>query len=552
MMQRRHGMAGKVSKPAPSGTPVEDVLEMAEIQGNGLAGFNKDHQIFLFAAIKDRVAAKHWLHEFVPTISTLAQVWSFNQDFRRQRARRSGDPAGLKATWINIALSAPGLIKLTSEAAVQGFSTTFLKGLMNSSATLGDPTSTASPGNPENWVVGGPKNAADVVVIIAADDPQELEETASKLRSSMFSAGPEASPFLLVFEQRGDTRTDLRGHEHFGFKDGISQPAPRGRVSNTPDAFLGDRLIDPSDKRSTMFAQPGQRLVWPGQFVIGYQQQNPHDPVQPLKAAIPTPGWAKNGSYVVIRRLNQDVPAFWRFFDATAKMLAKKPGFANISAERLASLLVGRWRSGAPVLRTPLTDDAPLGADKYANNSFSYENPAAPPKLKPSVGYEGDHFPQGPEDLLGVVCPHVAHIRKTNPRDLPTDTGGVNDTVARLIMRRGIPFGPAVSDPLQPTAAETAAERGLVFVSYQSSIKNQFEFLLNHWANVTNQPESGGPDPIIGQSEAADGVNRRTINLTGSNSESETIVVEAEWITPTGGGYFFSPSISAIRNVLSK
>jgi deferrochelatase/peroxidase EfeB len=167
------------------------------------------------------------------------------------------------------------------------------------------------------------------------------------------------------------------------------------------------------------------------------------------------------------------------------------------------------------------------------------------------MNYGGDHFPTAPGDLLGMVCPHAAHVRKANPRDLPTDTGGQNDTLTRLIIRRGIPFGPPMVNPLAPTSEELANERGLVFVSYQTSIKNQFEFLLNHWANVDNQPQSGGMDPLLGQRFAADGTNRRVILIPASNGALQQAEIDAPWITPTGGGYFFSPSISAIQNTLS-
>jgi Dyp-type peroxidase family len=287
--------------------------------------------------------------------------------------------------------------------------------------------------------------------------------------------------------------------------------------------------------------------VWPGQFVLGYQRQDSHNALDPLSAAVPTPAWAKNGSYVVVRRLKQDVPAFWK----SVSQLSRDERFGGLTQERLGALLVGRWTSGAPVTRTSVADDVVLAADDFANNNFGFRDAVAPAPIIPSMNYGGDHFPTSSGDLLGLVCPHAAHIRKANPRDLPTDTGGKNDTLTRLILRRGIPFGSSVANPLAPTTEELATERGLMFVSYQTSIKNQFEFLLNHWANVDDQPQSGGMDPLLGQRFDASGTNRRIALIPDNNGSLQQAEIDATWITPTGGGYFFSPSVSAIRNSLS-
>ena len=537
----------KAESSVANASPLEDVLDDAEIQGNSLAGFKNDHQMFLFAVIENVASAKDWLKKKVPQLATLAQVAPHNQDFKRLKRLQSTDP-NLKATWVNLAFSAPGLAKLTSNAEINGFSTSFLNGLHTSSPLLGDPTDPTAEGNPKQWEVGGPQNIADLLVIMAADNSGDLGILTTEIKQSMYSGPNGGAPaFKALFEQRCAVRADLPGHEHFGFKDGISQPAPRGRLSSVSGSFLSPRVIDPSDPRSSLFGEPGQRLVWPGQFVLGYQLQDSHNALNPLPAVKPTPAWAKNGSYVVVRRLKQDVPAFWK----SVSQLAGDPKFAGFGKERLGALLVGRWQSGAPIMRTPTADDLDLAGDDFANNNFGFENATPPAPIVPSMNYKGDHFPQSSGDLFGLVCPHAAHIRKANPRDLPTDTGGQNDTVTRLILRRGIPFGSPVANPLAPTPQELDLERGLMFVSYQSSIKNQFEFLLNHWANIDDQPQSGGMDPLLGQRFDASGTNRRVIFIPDASGSLQQTDVDSNWITPTGGGYFFAPSISALRDVLS-
>src|SRR5262249_23495074 len=162
------------------------------------------------------------------------------------------------------------------------------------------------------------------------------------------------------YNEPGETRPDLPGHEHFGFKDGISQPGVRGRIASDPDRFFQPRLIDPSVETIPTLAQPGLPLVCPAHFLLGYPPQLRID-------APPLRDWLRNGSFLVFRRLKQDVHAFRSFVRETADSLARQPGFKGMTAERLAALLIGRWPSGAPLMRVPDADDPQLGADEQAN-----------------------------------------------------------------------------------------------------------------------------------------------------------------------------------------
>jgi len=94
-------------------------------------------------------------------------------------------------------------------------------------------------------------------------------------------------------------------------------------------------------------------------------------------------------------------------------------------------------------------------------------------------------------------------------------------------------------------------ERGLMFLSYQASIENQFEFLTNHWTNADKQPRPGGHDPVIGQHRDQEGNRIRQVEIQGNDGSTEVINIPLEWVTPTGGGYFFAPSLSALKTVLS-
>src|SRR5262249_8081824 len=149
------------------------------------------------------------------------------------------------------------------------------------------------------------------------------------------------------------------------------------------------------------------------------------------------PSWAARGSYLVVRRLNQDVVAFWNF-------VAKIASRVGVSPVRFAAALVCRWPSRAPLMRSPAAGSTALVGDPFADKHLLFEDDTRTSSLRPIPGYAGDTFARAKADMLGAVCPHFAHIRKANPRDSATDLGKMEDTLMRLILRRGIPFGPPI------------------------------------------------------------------------------------------------------------
>ena len=513
-------------------SPREPLLDARDIQGNILAGFNKDQQRLLALAFRDVPAARRWLRRIAGEISSLELVHEFNSLFRKARASRGSDPAGIIATWANIAFSHPGLAKLTSADDANGVPDgSFRVGLPAQAATLGDhdPGGDADP--TAHWKIGGTGNVPDALLIIASDSMEELAKAVTRLRPN---AGDGPGEPQVVWEELGQTRADLPGHEHFGFKDGVSQPGVRGRLSAKPDVFLTARKLAPA-AGNMQFAIPGQPLIWPGQFVFGYPSTDrlTGGPVKPGKLK---PAWLKNGSLLVFRRLRQNVAGFTRFIRDAADTI---PG---MTPDRLGALLVGRWKSGTPVLRAPETDLPALASFSLANNDFLYTANSPPPVLLPGVR-PPKPFPEAPADSLGLICPHAAHIRKVNPRDQDSDLGDQFDTLIRRILRRGIPYGPPINDP----ATDDGADRGLHFLCYQTSIEQQFEKLQQDWANSPNNPTPGGHDVIIGQTAN----QQRTFELfTDGGASAQLLTTPTQWVTTTGGGYFFAPSISALRDVL--
>jgi Dyp-type peroxidase family len=532
-------MAGEGTElPAPP-EPIYEREARDDIQGNIIPGFNKDHQHFLFYRIRSKPATKQWLRLLAPAISSMDDVLAFVRVHRSLRHRFGvKEPGLLKATWVNVAFSNAAIGKLVDKETAAAFGDqSFRQGMAARSTYLGDPTKMKHPGHAGRWLVGGPKNEADIMVIAAADDPDDLGDAVALIKQ-----GAIAHKLQLLFEQRGDTLPDpLRGHEHFGFKDGVSQPGVRGKVSAAPGDFITPRYISSTDPRARLFAKPGQVLVWPGQFLLGEPRQDPQNLFAPAPAASNFPSWARRGSYLVFRRLRQNVPAFWDFATSSAAALDMRP-------EEFASRLVGRWPSGAPLMRAPSADDAALAGDTWANNHFIFDDDTRPSNLRSIPGYAGDSAAQAMADVLGMVCPHFAHIRKANPRDSATDLGKPADTLIRLILRRGIPFGPPLAGVEKPTPKLREQERGLIFVSYAGTIEDQFEFLTRRWANAPEQPNFGGLDPVIGQRDK-NGDRTRFIDFPGPGG-TVRLDIKDEFVTPTGGGYFFAPPIGAIADVL--
>jgi deferrochelatase/peroxidase EfeB len=144
-----------------------------------------------------------------------------------------------------------------------------------------------------------------------------------------------------------------------------------------------------------------------------------NDPLKPVQMPV-DPAWIRNGSFLVFRRLYQDVAAFTRFIaDGVQKL--NEAGFPGINVERLGAMCTGRWASGTPILRAPLADDPGfLENTNDAVNSFFYDLDTTPVTWNPSTGRQPDTLPPAKRDFDGVTCPLAAHIRKINPRDETT------------------------------------------------------------------------------------------------------------------------------------
>jgi Dyp-type peroxidase family len=471
--------------------PVDPVVDLAEVQGNVLAGFNKDHQRLLFLRFGDGAAARTWLAAIAEQVATSDEVLRFNRLFADARARRGGEQSVPTSQWVNVALTHDGLARLgVGNGELASFPDAFRQGMAARARRLGDVDDSA----PARWVGLFASGRVDGLLLLAADDATTLDRLASGHAVVLQHHG-----ITVVFDQAGDTRSDQPGHEHFGFRDGISQPGIRGVTTRQSPA-------DPNQ------GLPGQDLVWPGEFVLGYPRQiaqpEPGEDVnhRPGPLARSGPAWTRNGSYLVFRRLRQDVPGFHAFVAASAAA-------QGISPDLMGATFVGRFPSGAPL---ESGGDDPANLTDQRINDFEF----------------GD-------DPDGRRVPRAAHIRKVYPRDSRTRDGGESETQTHRLLRRGIPYGP--SHVAGSTTAD--ADRGLLFLCYQSSIERQFEFVQSRWVNDPDFPRRGdGHDPLVSTAPAA-----RSFTLPGGRPDHISLM--QRFVTTTAGAYLFQPSLSALRQL---
>jgi len=448
------------------------------------------------------------------------------REVRRAVARARGAKLALPDVLLNVALAFPALALLG--LATDGIDDPpFRNGMAGTS--LQDPLD--ENGVPLNWVVGAtPETTPDVLLILGSDEPAALRRAHQLIQASLGKTAKQG--LRLFYQEYGET---LPGEtEHFGFRDGISQPGVRGRLSARPDHALTRRYFSPDDFRAETFARPGQPLIWPGQFLFGYPTQLNDEPAEPGPEAEPPEPWMRDGSMLVFRRLRQDVAAFRAFATEQAVAVSEQLNRAVTAAE-IQAWLVGRWPDGTPLTRSPQAPDQAEAGDVMRVNFFAYQEEEPDAILVD----DGRRFttPGVAGDDAGLRCPHFAHVRKVNLRDKTTDQGA---SLRFRILRRGIPYGPAYVEN-----EATTPDRGLLFLSYQRSIDPQFITLSATWMNQADAPEGFGHDLLVGQNLAGRAAQRPDFE----GEDVQLTAGQTTWVTPTGGGFFFSPAISVLAGL---
>ena len=381
----------------------------------------------------------------------------------------AGDWSANAKAWLTVTISYQGLRALgVPQASLDSFPAEFREGMAARAEFLGDTGDSA----PEHWET--PLGTPDVHIALAAiaPDAPRLSVLLHEIRMGRRGLGG------VVEIWRQDCYALPNEREAFGFKDGISHPAIEG--SGIPGS------------------NPKEQPFKAGEFILGYRNEMDEVPAVPQPEVL-----GRNGTYVVFRKLHQNVAAFRQYLRAHAKDAADE--------ELLAAKFVGRWRSGAPLALSPDRDDPALGADPARNNDFNYHD----------------------DDPRGLKCPIGSHIRRMNPRDAVV-TGQVR--LHRMI-RRGTNYGPHLPDGV---LEDDGADRGLCFVFVGASLTRQFEFVQAQWVNDGRAFASPAEqDPLVGGGGCPFTIPARPIR--------RRLQGVPRFVTTRGGEYCFAPSLSALR-----
>jgi Dyp-type peroxidase family len=372
--------------------------------------------------------------------------------------------------WVTVAFTFDGLRTLgVEEASLATFPEEFRQGMVARAEMLGD----TGQNHPSKWTDKTSSPGLHAIVILFARDAAERARCESE--HAKLIAQCQGVEVLSTLDLEATPPFD-HAHDHFGYRDRLSQPVIEGS-GDEPTPGSGAPLKA-------------------GEFILGYPDENGH-------VQLPQPEiLSRNGSFMAYRRMEEHVGGFRDFLRSHGKTPEEQ--------ELVAAKLMGRWRSGAPLVLAPDKDDPKLGADPKRNNDFNYKV----------------------QDPQGYAVPLGAHIRRMNPRDTAANMN------RRRMIRRGATYGPALPEG----APEDGQERGIAAFVICASLIRQFEFAQNVWANDKNFHELGNErDPIIGTQDGTleYKIPKRPIR--------KTITGLPAFTTVKGGAYFFLPGLKALR-----
>lgn len=427
-------------------------------------------------------------------------------------ASRTSFGNGLPAEHAAMVMFGPeGLARLGLETGKPGcgleaFPTVFRHGMGAEprSRILDDVGSSA----PENWGWGSAAKPVDAVVICYAATVKTLAQDIRELRENTEEAGMAVVATLpLVIKREGK-----QAIEHFGFADGVSQPVVKG----TPRA---NRSVAP------------MHLVEPGEFLLGYRDESGRYPPTPTVPSASDPrgflpaledddqplfgsgtaprDFGRNGSFVVVRQLEQHVETFRSFCRQAAADARSQTGDPLIDERWVAAKMVGRWPDGTSLVRNPNGREG-----RRPDNDFSF----------------------AAEDPQGLLCPFGSHVRRSNPRD---SLGDDRDLQIRInnrhrILRCGRTY-------------QQGRRKGLLFMCLNADIERQYEFMQQSWVSAGSfHGLRAEKDPTIGMNG---GQGRFSIPSADGRLVLKNL---PDFVTTRGGGYFFMPSRSSLNYLLSR
>ncbi|GAB3026307.1 Dyp-type peroxidase [Spirosoma pulveris] len=457
------------------------------IQGNILKSHGRHHtaNIFIHCLDKQQTSAKAWLENLVKGEDAIIQS-GYAQLRSNALWKEEKVDTGLFAC---IHISAAGYDYLFGTDARSSFDDTAFQNGMKQ-ASLGDP-------DPTNWDSGLARDN-HFMLLLAHSSPEALMKSVDEAVHAIESFAE------ITTIEKGDAQFNEEGAgiEHFGYVDGISQPLfftdeweiykKKNNIIDEADIKKNDSVnCTENDENKIKFdPRAAKELVLV------------KDPFAPQG----TNAW---GSYFVFRKLEQDVKGFKL---AEAK-LAIDLELVGEDKERAGAMLVGRFEDGTPI---ELNGNPELINSALLNN-FTYKS--------------GDN----------TKCPFHGHIRKTNPRVEPQ--GKKTQVESNKVMaRRGITYGERTDDLNDGHIYNKPTGKvGLLFMSYQASIKDYFEFIQKGANSSTD-----GKDPIIGQGP---GDSEGHFAKTWDEQNTLKTASFGKFVHMKGGEYFFAPSMSFLKNI---
>ena len=467
------------SPEARSFTAADLKNNLHDIQDNVVAPILMRYGRHMFFKFTDGARARQWLRNMA----------------RRVNARR--EERGIRFT-VNVGFTYEGLKALgLSATALDSFPEAFRVGMRGRASVVGD----VGPHAPEHWAggLGGPDIHAMALLRTHSDADREV--AAQIVSDEMDATGGVELRFVQDTQALAHENGIGSEGEHFGFTDPVSQPPIEG--ADVP-WYPGDGVLEEDGR---------WRALKPGEFLLGYEDEVGPDGIQ-----APTPAeLRRNGTYVVFRKLYQDVAAFRRYLVTAAKSLYGVDDTQH--QELVAAKIMGRWRSGCPLDLSPEQDDLAIAADQERRNNFTYEG-----------------------DDEGLRCPLGAHLRRTNPRATPLKRA----TAVRRhrLIRRGVEYGPHLADG---ALEDDGVDRGLVNLFIQADVERQFEFVQKEWMKGG---EFIGLDPQ--EQDPINGVGGEGTQMLVPGAKRPFLFDLPTFVTVKGGEYLFVPGLNALDGIIEQ
>jgi Dyp-type peroxidase family len=402
-----------------------------------------------------------------------------------------------RISW-NVAFTWPGLRALAIETAtLESFPVEFQEGMARRAQRLGD-VGESAPENWEGWL-GSPQIHGLLWVNLRADAGKRPDALDPQVEQVIAGLGDGRYGFDIVQHELGCKIVDDSGRriEHFGFRDGISQPF--AAVDFGLPAGATPRLTPPLPGGGTPRPKGAWAPIAHGELLLGHHDEDGLVQMRPDNVRL-----RHNGTYLVFRKLEQDVLGFRRY-------IAEREGKPFGRDSRLAAQMFGRWPDGTSLVEAP---DAP---------------PARPPADTQINDFRYGRDPQGER------CPIGAHVRRVNPRD----TNARDEPRRHRIWRRGLSYG---GDFIPPGSSGDGKPRGLLFMAFNARIDQQFEFLQSRWLNAGEFMGQAGAGrcPILG---AHSGGLEDAFFVPGRPGPYSHL---PRFVKVRGGDYFFVPSLLAV------